>query len=104
MTQRFHRPNRAADNPTKQPEFDAQSVLRYHMSDRELVMQISLDEAIDIHAKVQRARYGSGAAASSKRRAARCKCVGDLDGERVWLRVADALERCIETVESQRRH
>jgi len=66
-------------------------------------MQISLDEAIDMHVKVQRARYGNAAAASSKRRAELCKIAGDFGGEVVWLRVAEAVERCVKKIEARRR-
>ena len=50
-------------------------------------MQISLNEAIDIHAQVLKIRQGEVAINSSKERAAQCKTAGDLEGEQVWLRV-----------------
>lgn len=66
-------------------------------------MQVSLDEAIAMHVTALKARFGPGAVASSKRWAAHCRTTGDLEGETVWLRVAEAAERRIKELEAGRR-
>jgi hypothetical protein len=55
-------------------------------------MQISLDEAINIHGRALKSRLGVSAVPSSRERAARCRAKGDFEGETVWLRVVEAIQ------------
>jgi hypothetical protein len=56
-------------------------------------MQISLNEAIDIHVKVLKKRHGKAAIISSRQWAANCRALGDFEGEQVWLRVVAAIQQ-----------
>jgi hypothetical protein len=55
-------------------------------------MDISLDQAIEIHAEVLRRRHEKEAPARARERAIALKYVGDHDGHAVWLKVADRAE------------
>ena len=50
-------------------------------------MNVSLDQAIEIHAKVLRYRVGERAAEIAVERARLCEYHGDPEGSEVWLRV-----------------
>ena len=56
------------------------------------VMDVSLQQAIEIHARSMEFRFGSK---SARRRACqkamRCREGGDLEGFAVWMRVRDAI-------------
>jgi len=55
-------------------------------------MNISLDQAIEIHAEALRRRHGGKAPNHARRQAARMKSFGDHEGHAVWLRVAERAE------------
>ncbi len=58
-------------------------------------MNISLDQAIEIHAEVLKRRHEREAPARARERAIALKYVGDHDGHAVWLKVADSAERLL---------
>ena len=58
-------------------------------------MDISLDQAIEIHAEVLRRRHEREAPARARERAIALQYVGDHDGHAVWLKVADRAERLL---------
>jgi hypothetical protein len=51
-------------------------------------MNVSLTQAIEIHAKVLKYRFGNRAALLAEERALDCAAQGDDEGRAVWLRVA----------------
>ena len=51
-------------------------------------MNVSLDQAIEIHAKALKHRFGSRAALLAKEKAHHCAARGDDEGRSVWQRVA----------------
>ncbi|MGB7972934.1 MAG: hypothetical protein WCF81_01000 [Roseiarcus sp.] len=51
-------------------------------------MNVSLDQAIEIHAKVLRHRFGDRAPLLAYQKAENLSASGDQEGEIVWLRVA----------------
>jgi hypothetical protein len=51
-------------------------------------MNVSLTQAIEIHARVLRYRFGNRAALLAEEKAQHCAAQGDDDGYAVWLRVA----------------
>jgi hypothetical protein len=53
-------------------------------------MNVSLDQAIEIHARALRYRFGNRAALVAKEKAHHCAARGDDDGRAVWQRVATA--------------
>lgn len=55
-------------------------------------MNISLEQAIEIHARVLRYRVGRGAAELAGERAKSCDAHGDREGYEIWLRVRAAIE------------
>jgi hypothetical protein len=55
-------------------------------------MNVSLDQAIEIHAKALRYRFGSQAPVLAKEKAGHCSSSGDHEGATVWLRVAAEVE------------
>jgi hypothetical protein len=55
-------------------------------------MNVSLDQAIEIHAKVLRHRFGDQAPMLAQEKAGHCSASGDPEGEIVWLRVAAVAE------------
>ena len=65
-------------------------------------MNVSLDQAIEIHAKALKHRFGKRAALMAKEKAHHCAAQGDDEGRGVWLRVA-ALASCFRKVSSQAR-
>ena len=55
------------------------------------VMTISLDQAIEIHAKSAISLGGKRAEKSTRERADHCKSRGDADGYETWTKVADTI-------------
>ncbi len=53
---------------------------------------MSLTEAIEIHAKALKYRFGGRAPELARQTADRCRRMNDHDGHAVWLRVADVAE------------
>lgn len=51
-------------------------------------MNVSLDEAIEIHARALKYRFGHRAALLAEEKAHDCAARGDSEGRAVWLRVA----------------
>jgi hypothetical protein len=51
-------------------------------------MNVSLDQAIEIHAKALKHRYGKRAALLAEEKAHHCAARGDDEGRAVWRRVA----------------
>ena len=51
-------------------------------------MNVSLDQAIEIHARALRRRNGRQAPHQAREKARRCMETGDAEGQDVWLRVA----------------
>ena len=56
-------------------------------------MHIDLNEAIRIHARVGRARYGRGAKKRALKTAQKLRQAGDQPGAEVWERLAAEIER-----------
>ena len=56
-------------------------------------MHIDLDEAIRIHARVSRARFGRGAKKRALRTAQSLRQAGDHGGAAVWERLAAEIDR-----------
>ncbi|MGO8738099.1 hypothetical protein [Rhodoblastus sp.] len=52
-------------------------------------MPISLDQAIEIHAKVLRYRHGAKAPRMAREKANQLATIGDREGHAVWLKVAE---------------
>jgi hypothetical protein len=55
-------------------------------------MNVSLDQAIEIHAKALKHRFGKRATLLAEERAHHCAAQGDDEGYAVWLRVASVAE------------
>jgi hypothetical protein len=55
-------------------------------------MNVSLDQAIEIHAKALKHRFGNRATLLAEERARHCATQGDDEGCAVWLRVAAVAE------------
>ena len=51
-------------------------------------MNVSLDQAIEIHAKALKYRFGNRAPLLAEEKAQHCAAQGDDEGRVVWLRVA----------------
>jgi hypothetical protein len=51
-------------------------------------MNVSLDQAIEIHARALKHRFGKRASLLAKERAQHCAVRGDDEGHAVWLQVA----------------
>jgi hypothetical protein len=58
-------------------------------------MEISLDEAVEIHARVLTHRLDREAPAKARERALDLQHVGDDEGHGVWLQVAETAERLL---------
>jgi hypothetical protein len=54
---------------------------------------IDLDEAVEMYARICRARYGDTAMRKVRTRAMELRRAGDLEGGRVWDEVAKELDR-----------
>jgi hypothetical protein len=61
-------------------------------------MEISLDEAVEIHARALTRRLRGEAPVSARQRAADLEKVGDNEGHSVWLRVAESAERLLDEI------
>jgi hypothetical protein len=58
-------------------------------------MEVSLEQAIEIHGKALKYRKGARAgAAIAAEQADRCRAKGDDEGFDVWLRVRNVIDRC----------
>jgi hypothetical protein len=55
-------------------------------------MPISLDQAIEIHAKALRYRHGAKAPRMAREKADQLATIGDRQGFAVWLKVAELTE------------
>lgn len=56
------------------------------------VMPITLDQAIEIHAKALRYRHGAKASRMAREKADQLATIGDREGFSVWLKVAEMTE------------
>ena len=56
-------------------------------------MNVSLTEAIEIHAKALKHRFGNRAALLAEEKADHCAAEGDDEGYAVWRRVASVTEK-----------
>jgi hypothetical protein len=59
------------------------------------LMNVSLEQAIEIHARALSRRLKSDAPANARERAAQLKEKGDHEGHLVWLNVAETSERLL---------
>lgn len=66
-------------------------------------MMVSLDQAIEIHAKVLIYRAGASARKRAKDTALSCKHRGDLWGHDVWMKVASTIDELKKKSESDTR-
>jgi hypothetical protein len=55
-------------------------------------MEVSLDQAIDTHARVLKYWYGDKAPQEARGKALECGTVGDFEGLQAWARVARLCE------------
>ncbi len=55
-------------------------------------MPITLDQAIEIHAKALRYRHGAKAPRMAREKADQLATIGDREGFTVWLKVAELTE------------
>ena len=62
-----------------------------HGKARKRVMTISIEQAIEIHAKSAISLGGNRAEKSTRERAEHCKTRGDTDGYETWTKVADTI-------------
>jgi hypothetical protein len=60
-------------------------------------MNVSLDQAIEIHAKVLKHRTGDRAPHLASEKASRCALAGDHHGHVIWSRVAVTAEALLTT-------
>ncbi len=58
-------------------------------------MQISFEEALEIHARALTRRLGDKAPIDARQRAVDLKEAGDHEGHAVWLSVAETAERLL---------
>ena len=56
------------------------------------LLRVSLEQAIVIHAKALKYRFGSHAPMSAREKAQSCAAANDHEGHRVWIWVAEAVE------------
>ncbi len=56
------------------------------------IMTITLEQAIEIHAKALRYRHGLKAPRMAREKAAQLGSIGDREGLAVWIKVAEAAE------------
>jgi len=61
-------------------------------------MYLNLDDAIYVYARACRAWYGRKASSNALRAAAECRRRQDLEGEQVWKRVSEEVEKIEEPV------
>ena len=60
-------------------------------------MRVSLNQAIEIHAKALKNRFGPRAPSSARQKAHHCSLSGDHEGNVVWRRVAIEAEALLRT-------
>jgi hypothetical protein len=65
-------------------------------------LRVSLEQAIVIHAKVLKYRFGRRAPELARERAQSCSTSNDHEGHRVWLEVPDVAESLLREVAPQR--
>ena len=66
-------------------------------------MDVSLKQAIEIHAKALKYRFGRRAPQLARDWALRCSVSKDDEGRRVWLEVAEVAESLLRTAPSSLR-
>jgi hypothetical protein len=59
------------------------------------LMNVSLEQAIEIHARALSRRFKNDAPANARQRAAQLKEKGDYEGHLVWLDVAETSQRLL---------
>jgi hypothetical protein len=62
---------------------------------QEARLHVSLDQAIDIHARALTYRYGRSAPHRARMRGRDCSAKGDREGHAVWEKVASIAERLL---------
>jgi hypothetical protein len=62
---------------------------------RPINMEVSLEQAIEIHARVFKAKHKHNAPHAAIEHAARLKRVNDHEGHSVWIRVGDVAARLL---------
>jgi hypothetical protein len=60
-------------------------------------LRVSLKQAIEIHAKALKYRFGCHAPESARAKARSCAAANDHEGHRVWLEVAKVAESLLRT-------
>jgi hypothetical protein len=65
-------------------------------------LRVSLEQAIEIHARALRYRFGKRAPLLARDKANRCFAIGDREGRVVWRRVAVAAEALLRERKSGR--
>ncbi len=63
-------------------------------------VNVSLTEAIEIHAQALARRYGCNASASAREHALRLKSSGDDEGHDIWVEVARSVDAILEACET----
>jgi hypothetical protein len=58
-------------------------------------MEVSLDQAIEIHARVLKKRSGPHASRKAREKAEQLAQAGDHEGHLVWIRVGETVETLI---------
>jgi len=66
-------------------------------------LRVSLKQAIEIHAKVLKYRFGRRAPELAREKAESCSKSNDHEGHRVWLEVAEIAESLLGPVGRERR-
>ena len=56
-------------------------------------MEVSLEQAIEIHAKVLNRIHGKMASSDARKKAKQLAEAGDQDGYRVWIKVGEVAEK-----------
>jgi hypothetical protein len=76
---------------------ESERFLEYFLqiNDARPIMEVSLDQAIEIHAKVLKYRSGRHAARKARERAEQLALAGDLEGHLIWIRVGETVETLI---------
>jgi len=62
------------------------------LSDKKRAMEVTLEQAIEIHAKALKWRSGRGAPLKARKIAQELAQAGDHEGHQVWLKVGDIAE------------
>jgi hypothetical protein len=56
-------------------------------------MDVTIDQAIEIHARALTYRHGGSAESEARERAQACQAYGDNEGHQVWEKVAETIAR-----------